>query len=101
MKICSFNVRGLGGVVKKNKIRSLVSKEKLDFIALQETKLEDVSGVLCKNLWVGDLFDFCFLPSLGNSGGILSIWNSTKAKKLFWSHGRGFVGMCLEWGGER
>lgn len=76
-----------------------VRLEKLDFIALQETKLEVVSATLCRKIWGSDQFGFSFLPSIGNNGGILSIWNSQKEKLLFSFIDRGFVGVCLEWEG--
>lgn len=97
MKIYSFNVRGLGGAVKKNKIRKLVRDEEHDFMAIQETKLEDISSSLCRRLWGGSDFDFCFLASSGNSGGILSIWNTKKASLVFNFKGPGFIGVCLNW----
>lgn len=91
-------MRGLRGPVKKNKIRRLVLEENIDFIALQEAKLEEVSAEIFGGC---DQFELCYLPSIGNSGGILSIWNSLKAKLLFSFKDTGFVGVCLEWQGSR
>jgi exonuclease III len=51
MIVCSFNVRGLGSRVKRKKIADLVRTEKLDFLALQETKMEVISDSLVHNLW--------------------------------------------------
>lgn len=45
-------------------------------------------------------FGFSFLPSVGNSGGILSIWNASLAKLPFSFSGTGFVDVCLELSGE-
>lgn len=59
--------------MKKSIVRRLVSDEKLDFIALQETKLEVVSSSLCNSLSEGHNFGFSFLLSVGKSGGILFI----------------------------
>jgi exonuclease III len=42
MIVCSFNVRGLGSSVKRRKVRDLVQAEKLDFLAIQETKMEAI-----------------------------------------------------------
>jgi hypothetical protein len=33
MIVCSFNIRGLGGRVKRSKIKEFVRKEKIDFLA--------------------------------------------------------------------
>lgn len=37
MIVLSFNVRGLGGVLKRKKVRDLVRGHKVDFLAIQET----------------------------------------------------------------
>jgi exonuclease III len=53
MIVTTFNVRGLGGRVKKNKIREIVRFNNIDFLALQETKLQEVTPSLCYSLWGG------------------------------------------------
>jgi len=50
MIIGSFNVCGLGGRIKKRKVREFVSSNHLDFLLIQETKLCLVSEVLCHYL---------------------------------------------------
>lgn len=40
MRIVSFNIRRLGGKIKKRTVKELVFKEKVEFICLQEIKLE-------------------------------------------------------------
>jgi exonuclease III len=47
MIVLSFNIRGLGGRVKRRRIRELVREHKVDFLAIQETKLEVISDSLC------------------------------------------------------
>jgi len=39
-----------------------------------------------------------FLPSEGNSGGILSIWSNTINIKNSIFVREGYVGVCLDWG---
>jgi hypothetical protein len=73
MIISSFNIRGLGGAVKRNSIKELLRKENVDFLALQETKLESISDSVCYGLWGDEDCQWVSLPSVGNSGGILSI----------------------------
>jgi exonuclease III len=51
MICCSFNARGLGSRVKRRKIRDLVQSEKLDFLAIQETKMEAIPDSFVHNLW--------------------------------------------------
>jgi hypothetical protein len=70
--------------------------EKVDFLAIQETKLEDVPESLVANIWGNCDYGWTFLPATGNSGGILSIWNKVKASLVFTFFGVGFVGVCLD-----
>lgn len=98
MIVSSFNIRGLGGALKKKKIKELIRNHGVDFMAIQETKLENVSPELCYNLWGSINCNWVFLPSKGNSGGILSLWNKSSSKLIFSFSGEGFVGVCLEWG---
>lgn len=94
----TFNARGLGGRVKKNKIQNLIRLNKVEFMAIQETKLEVITPSLCYNLWGSEDCEWVFCPSVGNSGGILSLWSKSSATTLFTFQGEGYVGVCLEWG---
>jgi hypothetical protein len=98
MIVCSYNIRGLGGRVKRRRIKQLILTEKVDFMAIQETKLEVISEALCHSLWGGSDCEWAFLPAEGNSGGILSIWRNVNSSLIFTFIGEGFVGVCLEWG---
>jgi exonuclease III len=51
MIVSSYNVRGLGGVVKRKRLRDMIRNNKIDFLAIQETKLEVISETLCYGLW--------------------------------------------------
>lgn len=51
MIVLSYNVRGLGGRVKIKVIRELVRDQRVDFFAIQESKLEEVTDVLFQSLW--------------------------------------------------
>jgi exonuclease III len=63
MIITSYNVRGLGGLVKRRKIRELIKKQNIQFLAIQETKLEAISDKLCYSLWGSNDCDWSFRPS--------------------------------------
>lgn len=39
------------------------------------------SNWFIKQLWYDDFFEWSFIPSLGSSGGILSIWDSNRFTK--------------------
>ncbi|GAU23240.1 hypothetical protein TSUD_172690 [Trifolium subterraneum] len=96
MIISSFNIRGMGSRVKRRKVRDLVRAEQLDFLALQETKMEMITDSVVHSLWGSNDCGWAFLPAVGNSGGILSMWNKVKASLVFTFIGEGFVGVCLD-----
>ncbi|KAK2423798.1 hypothetical protein QL285_034226 [Trifolium repens] len=85
-------------MLKRRKIRELIRLHKIDFLALQETKLEVISESLCFSLWGSQDCDWAYLPTEGRSGGILSIWSKSNNSLVFSFIGDGFVGVCLEWG---
>lgn len=97
MKIVSFNIRVWGRVKKKKKIRNLILMEKLEFITIQETKMELIDKNLCEQLW-GNVDCGCsFCPVIGNAEGLLNIWDSSKGGLILNFSGFGFAGVCLEW----
>ncbi|GLT45515.1 hypothetical protein SLA2020_193430 [Shorea laevis] len=101
MKVISFNVRGLGSLVKRKEISKLVRIENLDFLFLQETKLEGIEMSLCRLLWNTDDFDWVMQKSNGNSGGLLCVWNKRNFVKSSVVEGHGFIGILGEWGKQR
>ena len=60
MNIMSYNIRGLGGRLKKKEVHSLISKYKLNVIYEQETKLEEINSSLYSLLWSCDDYEFDF-----------------------------------------
>jgi mannosylglycoprotein endo-beta-mannosidase len=96
MIVCSFNVRGLGSRVKRRKICDLIRRENIDFMAIQETKMEAFSEFFVANLWGNSACGWASYPAVGNSGGIISIWNKVKFSLIFTFSGDGFVGVCLD-----
>lgn len=58
LKIISWNVRGLHDVDKGMPIRNLLRSWKADIVALQETKLKQISMSTVRSLWNGQYFFF-------------------------------------------
>ncbi|WJX24304.1 hypothetical protein P8452_13427 [Trifolium repens] len=58
--------------------------------------MEVCSDAFVNNLWGSNDCGWACLPAVGNSGGILSIWNKVKAYLVFTFIGEGFVGVCLD-----
>lgn len=50
---------------------------------------------------ISDHCNCVYLPAIGNSGGIISIWRKSISNLLFSFVGEGFVGVCLEWGSNK
>lgn len=101
MKIASFNIRGLGGRVKKTAMRDLVVKEKLDFVCIQETKLEYVDQRLARILWGSTECNWVFSGSVGASGGLCCIWDSTVFERQeLWAE-NGLLGVTGLWKGRK
>ena len=74
MIVLSWNVRGLGAKIKRSSIRKITSTKNPWFVFVQETKMESIDQRIVKSCWNCDNLDWKFSPSIGNSGGILSIW---------------------------
>ncbi|GJX62366.1 RNA-directed DNA polymerase, eukaryota, partial [Tanacetum coccineum] len=66
---------------KKDWVKELCVSHKVDFLSLQETKMEDINIFDIKKCWGNFVFDYVFSESNGFSGGILCIWNPTVFNK--------------------
>nr|GEY84497.1 RNA-directed DNA polymerase, eukaryota [Tanacetum cinerariifolium] len=66
---------------KKVWIKELATSHELNFLAIQETKLSNVSHMDVKLMWGNSNYDYVCSDSLGNSGGILCIWDASIFKK--------------------
>ncbi|GJZ10125.1 RNA-directed DNA polymerase, eukaryota [Tanacetum coccineum] len=97
MNMLSINVQGLGNKTKKEWVKELSIKNKLNFIAIQETKMDKISHMEVKFMWGNSNFDFVCSDSLGNSGGILCIWEATVFKKEYVTISDNFVAIYGTW----
>ncbi|XP_071741383.1 uncharacterized protein [Rutidosis leptorrhynchoides] len=76
MKIISLNIRGFGVDGKLDWAKELCRKEKPNFMAFQETKCHNLSDFWVQNLWGSSDFGFIQKDAIGNSGGLLLIWDT-------------------------
>lgn len=82
MNILSRNSNGLGfGDHKVRWFRSLITKHRIDFMGIQETKRKNLSDIVIKRIWGSMYFDFVSKGSNGRIGGLVSIWNKNLFKK--------------------
>ncbi|GJU72530.1 RNA-directed DNA polymerase, eukaryota [Tanacetum coccineum] len=75
IEIISINVRGIGESDKKGWIKSIIMIEQPDVIGMQETKSGSVDDYWINNWWGGKDYGYAQLPAIGNSGGIILVWD--------------------------
>ncbi|GJS07102.1 RNA-directed DNA polymerase, eukaryota, partial [Tanacetum coccineum] len=88
---------GLGHKTKKEWIKALANSHKLNFLAIQETKMLTVSHMDVKFMWGNSNYDFVCSDSLGNSGGILCIWEASIFKKDYVTISDNFIAIYGTW----
>nr|GEV26396.1 RNA-directed DNA polymerase, eukaryota [Tanacetum cinerariifolium] len=59
-----FKARGLGHKTKKGWIKELCTKNRVNFVSLQETKMEHIELVTINKLWGNSSYDYTFSSSL-------------------------------------
>ncbi|GJV61055.1 RNA-directed DNA polymerase, eukaryota [Tanacetum coccineum] len=71
-----FNMEGcLTQKAKKDWVKELCMYNKVNVLSLQETKMETIESISIKMCWGNFAFDFVYSASVGNSGGILCMWD--------------------------
>jgi len=91
MRIVSWNVHGLGGLEKRKEVKELV-KDKVPLeLCIQETKLQVIDGFLCTSLWGPSNHDFSYSPSVGASGGLVAIWDTSEVEVWLTARGEHFL----------
>nr|GEU52957.1 RNA-directed DNA polymerase, eukaryota [Tanacetum cinerariifolium] len=97
MNFLSLNIQGLAHKAKKDWVKKLCNKNKVNFLSLQETKIESINTFCVKKCWGNYSFEFLYGPSMGNSGGILCAWDP----RMFHKHNATildyFVAIQGEW----
>nr|GEX26678.1 RNA-directed DNA polymerase, eukaryota [Tanacetum cinerariifolium] len=73
--------KDMGRLLKHKESKELLSKHKVSFLSIQETKMESVSAMKVKFLWGNYFFDHIISEACGNSGGILCTWDTNFFKK--------------------
>lgn len=97
MKILSFNVRGIGGMIKRRKVWELIRSEDADMVLLQETKLEACNRFTLASLWGDGGIEWQQAPAVNAAGGLLCLWKSCVFKLDESFIGDGFVGLRRKW----
>jgi len=63
---------------KKKEIQKMVKFYRPWILCVQETKLEIINDFFCASLWGNPYHSYSYRPSVGASGGILTIWDTTE-----------------------
>ncbi|GJS24794.1 RNA-directed DNA polymerase, eukaryota [Tanacetum coccineum] len=97
MNFLSLNVQGLGKKSKKDWIRELCIKHRVNFLSIQETKMESIDLFSIKAIWGNLNFDYVMSPSVGFSGGIVCVWDPSLFSKHHVSKSDYFVAIMGTW----
>ena len=76
MKILTWNTRGLGSPSKRAIIKSRIISFYPDFVILTEPKLKHTNKRIIKSLWPSNSINWVVKNAVGNSGGILILWDA-------------------------
>ena len=75
--ILNWNLRGINSQVRWDNIRLKVDELNCNIICFQETKREFIDHSYIHNFCPRRFNKFAYVPSIGNSGGLLIIWNGS------------------------
>jgi exonuclease III len=75
--VLCWNVRGLNFEARQREVRSKIQESECDIICLQETKCERFDWRLIRKFCPKQFNNFAYSPSVGASGGIIVLWNSS------------------------
>ncbi|GKD71178.1 RNA-directed DNA polymerase, eukaryota, partial [Tanacetum coccineum] len=67
---------------KQDWVKKLCLSNKVNFLSLQETKIKNIDLWCIKRCWGNLAFDYVYSEAVGQSGGILSVWDPNKFQKL-------------------
>nr|GEX59138.1 RNA-directed DNA polymerase, eukaryota, reverse transcriptase zinc-binding domain protein [Tanacetum cinerariifolium] len=76
MNVLYVNIQGLAKKAKKDWVKELCIKNKVNFLAIQETKMKKIDDFCVKQCWGNLVFDHAYSEAVGNSGGILCVWDT-------------------------
>ena len=66
----------------KDWVKELCVSNKVNFLSLQETKSVNIDLWCIKSCWGNYVFDYVVSEAVGNSGGILCVWDPNMFHKI-------------------
>ena len=94
VKILSWNVRGVNDPEKRKVVKNFIRSQRVDFVCLQETKIQGMNKALVHSIIVGRLLDWKSLDAEGTVGGILLSWDKRRLSLMESEYGS-FSFSCL------
>nr|GFB17648.1 RNA-directed DNA polymerase, eukaryota [Tanacetum cinerariifolium] len=85
MNFLSLNIQGLFQKAKKDWVKELSVNNKVNFLAIQETKTENMELRCVRSCWGNYAFDYIHSNSVGNSGGIMCAWDPNSFRKTVYA----------------
>jgi endonuclease/exonuclease/phosphatase family metal-dependent hydrolase len=73
--ILDWNIRGINSQDRWDDLANKISESNCNIICLQETKRESFDNAYIRKFCPRKFNMFAYHPSVGNSGGIITIWN--------------------------
>src|SRR3954464_13659961 len=75
--VLCWNVRGLNSNAGQRAVREKIDESQCSIICIQETNGPSIDSNFVKS-WCPRRFDqFAYIPSIGASGGLITVWNSS------------------------
>lgn len=90
----SWNIRGLNSRIKRSSLRKLIIQNDPHFVFIQETKMEVCNSKIIKSMWNAPNIEWLFSPSVGNSGGLITMWNGDFFKSSSHRIERNWIAIC-------
>ncbi|XP_026437189.1 uncharacterized protein LOC113335304 [Papaver somniferum] len=81
-KIIFWKIRGMNDFDKQVAVKNLILSQRCAICLIQETKMHSMTDWFVRQLWYDENFGWAYVPSNGYSGGILTIWDSSRLEKL-------------------
>ena len=91
MRAGFYNIRGFGRPGRRTQIRELITRERLDFVGLQETIKASFTPTELWSIDPGGHFCWHSTPAAGHSGGLLLGVNEDHFEVKDWSTGSFFI----------
>ncbi|CAK8534099.1 unnamed protein product [Lathyrus sativus] len=101
MNLISFNVRGCCSSIKRRRLTQIIQRGNADIFLIQETKVIKMEDGIVFSMWRNFDLDWSAQNSVGNSGGILTMWNTVRISACFSFNGKGFLGLNFVWNNHR